>query len=99
MSEIRIPPKLEIYHSSDERVDWNDPTRAQLVKSANVAHHANRKIEKTCNELREALISERRWRRWVTRALIATWTIGPGLIAGLIYFLVPWAIKGMMAAK
>lgn len=96
MVDLEIP-QLVVYRQTDQRVDWNDPTRAQLIKSANDAHSANRKIIDNCDRMRVALLAERRGRRWLFRGLLATWTVGGAVLGFTVKFLLPWAIKGMAA--
>lgn len=96
-------PKLVVYHQTEKRVNWDNPTRQELIDSANAAHSANRKIIENCDQMRAALLVERRnrkrERKWLLRGIIATWTVGGTVIGFLIKFLLPWAVKGMALAK
>jgi hypothetical protein len=44
------------YKQTDERVSWQDPNRAQIIKSLNDAHDANRLHEQEIGRLNNELL-------------------------------------------
>ncbi len=91
-----LPPKLEIYRQTNTRVNWDNPTREEMVKSLNDAHSANRAMVIALDQTRMLLVQERErarnWRNLLLGALAATWTV----LGFMLKFLLPWAIKGMV---
>jgi hypothetical protein len=46
------PTNCAFYRATSERNDWDNPTRAQLIKSVNDGHDANRQLEAEMGRLR-----------------------------------------------
>lgn len=72
---------------------------APTIEQMNVAHANIRKlvsekdrIIKQSNGLVTVLTKERKWRKWMIGAFLATWSI----IGYVLKILIPYAIKGML---
>ncbi len=46
-----MKPEIDGYHDSPTRNDWENPTREQIAQSLKKAHHVNRQLVRTVNEL------------------------------------------------
>ena len=82
--------------------DYSKRTHEQLVNDVNVLHdftkrlvHEKDELWQTLRNVRAELQRERNWRRGLTTALGFTLVT----VGGVLKFLIPYAIRGMLVAK
>ena len=96
MSDLDLKSAVEevsgLYQQRPISKKWNDPTRQEMIDSLNKAHSVNKTLVAALNKALLELMRERKWRKWLWRAIAA---IGV-TVAGILKWLIPYAIKGML---
>jgi hypothetical protein len=89
-------PAFEYYAAEKPLGDYSQRDKIQIIKDLNFAHDNIRKLVKEKDLMREEfyekLSQERRWRKMMVSAFVATWAG----IWGLVQFALPYVVKGML---
>ncbi len=88
-----------LYQQTADRKNWADPNHAEIVKSLNKAHSVNRVLIANLDQALATLVAAneeikalKRWLKWLLWCLGVSWAA----IGGIIKFLLPYAVKGMV---
>lgn len=99
MEPKSVPDLASLYQQTADRKNWDDPSRAEIVKSLNKAHAVNKALITNLDEALASLVSAneeikalKRWLKWLLWCLGASWAV----IGYIVKFLLPFAVKGMV---